>query len=142
MDLPELPGDSFMTPRTLADSSSPEIMSHLDHLQGEWLTVEGRRAGELFITGRTYTLRFLDGTYYKGTFDITADQSLQTMVMHIEEGPPKHQGKSAWCLYSLDVGLLRWCPTEPGSDERLTAFPDMEDARYLQTVFRRDIDLD
>jgi hypothetical protein len=131
-----------MTPRILGGASSPEISSNLDHLQGEWLTVEGRRAGELFISGRTYTLRFLDGTFYQGTFDLLTDCSLQAMVMHIEDGPPKHKGKSAWCLYSLDVGLLRWCPTEPGSEERLSAFPDMEDRRYLQTIFRRDIDLD
>jgi hypothetical protein len=131
-----------MTSRILTGGSGAEISSNLDHLQGEWLTIEGRRAGEFFISGRTYNLRFLDGTFYKGTFDLVTDGSLHAMVMHIEEGPPKHKGKSAWCLYSLDVGLLRWCPTEPGSDERLSAFPDMEDRRYLQTVFRRDIDLD
>ena|SRR5437868_9978310 len=131
-----------MTPQIVSASSPPLSSSDLDHLQGEWLTVEGRRAGELFITGRTYTLRFLDGTFYEGTFDLLPDHSPQVMVMYIKEGPPKHKGKSAWCLYTLDVGLLRWCPTEPGTEERLTAFPDLDDRRYLHTVFRRDIDLD
>jgi hypothetical protein len=114
----------------------------LDHLQGEWLTVEGRRAGELFISGTTFNLRFLDGTAYKGSFTLVSEGACQVMNMHVEEGPSKHKGKSARCLYCLDLGLLRWCPSEPGSDERLTTFPDLEDPRYLHTVFRRDIDLD
>lgn len=113
-----------------------------EHLQGEWLTVEGRRAGELSISGATFNLRFLDGTSYKGHFELISEGSCQLMHMHIEEGPSKHKGKSARCLYSLDVGLLHWCPCEPGSDERLTTFPDLEDPRYLHTVFRRDMDLD
>ncbi len=61
------------------------------------------------------------------------------MIMHLEDGPAKHKGKSAWCLYELDLGMLRWCPTEPGSEERLTAFPELDDQRYLSTIFRRDI---
>jgi hypothetical protein len=129
-----------MTPSAFSSTPiTPQASSDLEHLQGEWLTIEGRRAGELFITGRTYTLRFLDGTFYKGTFDLLPDHSPPAMVMHIEEGPPRYRGKSAWCLYALEVGLLRWCPTEPGSDQRLTAFPDTEDRRYLHTIFRRDI---
>jgi hypothetical protein len=115
----------------------------LDYLQGEWLTIEGRRAGELSISGRNYKLRFLDGTFYQGTFEILNDSAPPAMLMHVAEGPAKHKGKSAWCLYALEVGQLRWCPTEPGSEERLSAFPDMEDKRYLSTIFRRDIvDLD
>ncbi len=39
---------------------------------------------------------------------------------------------------SLEVGQLRWCPTEPGSNERLANFPEMDDRRYLHTLFRRD----
>src|SRR5947207_1259370 len=112
-----------------ASSSPPQSSADLDHLQGEWLTIEGRRAGELSITGKTYTLRFLDGTFYQGTFDLLPEHSPPVMVMHIEDGPPKHKGKSARCVYTLDVGLLRWCPTEPGSDERLATFPDLDDRR-------------
>lgn len=116
-----------------------ECCADLANIQGDWLTLEGRRAGELFINGRTYTLRFLDGTTYKGTFVLQADQTPRTMIMHIEDGPPRHKGKSAWCLYALELGLLRWCPTEPGSDDRLATFPSLDDSRYLSTVFRRDI---
>jgi hypothetical protein len=128
-----------MTPAThITASGPPKTSADLDHLQGEWLTLEGRRAGELFILGQSFTLRFLDGTFYKGTFELLVDQSPQQMLMHIEEGPPRHKGKSAWCLYSLEVGLLRWCPAEPGSEEKLTAFPSLDDPRYLNTIFRRD----
>src|SRR5438874_10330357 len=127
-----------------ASTVSALTSTDLDHLQGEWLTIEGRRAGELFISGRTYSLRFLDGTSYQGTFELHAavpasEAAPRHMLMHIEEGPPKHRGKSAWCIYSLEVGQLRWCPGEPGSAEKLTAFPDLEDRRFLNTVFRRDI---
>lgn len=128
---------------------TPSVLSHADlaHLQGEWITHEGRRPGELVISGHKYILRFLDGTVYKGTFELVAPNGCppetghtpRTMSMHIEEGPPKHKGKSAWCLYSLEVGQLHWCPMEPGTSARLSDFPSLEDGRYLYTVFRRDV---
>jgi hypothetical protein len=128
----------------MTSQPSPAIVCpDLAQLQGDWTIIEGRRPGELIISGRTFTFRFLDGTFYKGTFDLLPEGPPQAMLMHIEEGPPRHKGKSAWCLYELEVGLLRWCPTEPGSNERLTAFPDLDDSRYLHIVLRRDeIDLD
>ena len=129
-----------MTPVThFTAAGPPKTSADLDHLQGGWLTLEGRRAGELFIVGQAFTLRFLDGTHYKGTFELLVDQSPRQMLMHIEDGPPTHKGKSAWCLYALEVGLLRWCPTEPGSEEKLTDFPSLDDPRYLNTIFRRDM---
>lgn len=113
------------------------VLSDLADLQGDWLTIEGRRAGELTFSGKTFTLRFLNETVYQGTFDLLPDESQPAMVMHIEEGPPQHKHKSAWCLYSLELGLLRWCPMEPGSTERLSGFPEMDDPHYLHTLFRR-----
>jgi hypothetical protein len=132
-----------MSTPTLSPQSGPAATSpDLANLQGDWLTTEGRRAGELLISDRTYSMRFMDGTVYKGSFELLPDQSPAVMVMKIEEGPLKHKGKTAWCLYALEMGLLRWCPTEPGSEERLSAFPAIDDYRYLHTVFRRDIDSD
>ena len=127
-----------------ASTLSALTSTDLEHLQGEWLTIEGRRAGELFIRGQSYALRFLDGTSYEGTFELHAavdegEEAPRHMLMHINDGPPKHRGKSAWCIYALEVGQLRWCPGEPGSGEKLAAFPDLEDRRYLNTVFRRDM---
>jgi hypothetical protein len=123
--------------------SSPRVCTDLENIQGDWLTVEGQRAGELTISGQNFSLRFLDNTHYAGTFELLPANSPATMLMHVVDGPPKHKGKSAWCLYSLEVGMLRWCPTEPGSNERLSAFPGMNDKRYLHTLFRRDtIDID
>ncbi len=96
-----------MSSSALPVQSDHEVVSDLAHLQGEWLTIEGRRAAELSVTGRTFKIRFLDGTIYKGTLELLADQSPREMIMHIEDGPPKHKGKKAWCLYALEVGLLR-----------------------------------
>ncbi len=130
-------------PSLSSQDTPPLVCTDLEHLQGDWLTVEGQRAGELTIVGNTFKLRFLDNTFYAGTFDLLPSHSPTTMLMHVAEGPPKHKGKSAWCLYALEVGQLRWCPTEPGSNERLAAFPEIDDRRYLHTLFRRDtIDLD
>jgi len=43
----------------------------LAHLQGTGLRSTVRRAGELFISGRTFTLRFLDNRLFtKETFDL------------------------------------------------------------------------
>ena len=76
-----------MTPAThFTASGPPKASTDLDHLQGEWLTLDGRRAGELFIVGQAFTLRFLDGTIYKGTFELKADQSPRQMLMRIEDG--------------------------------------------------------
>jgi uncharacterized protein (TIGR03067 family) len=129
-----------MAQSALSLGSSVSSPCHdLANLQGEWITIEGRRAGQLLITGQHYMFRFMDGTIYKGTLELLPDASPQAMHMHIEDGPPKHRGKSAWCIYELEVGRLRWCPTEPGSEERLSGFPDLDDPRYLSTIFRRDI---
>jgi hypothetical protein len=79
-------------------------------------------------------MEFVGGDIYMGTFEITPGQ----MDMHIEEGPPEHAGRFSMCIYQLEGGVLRWCPGRPGSDKRPSAFPDVDDQRYLSLVFRRD----
>jgi uncharacterized protein (TIGR03067 family) len=111
--------------------------TQLERLQGTWISIAGRREVELHIAGRHFTARFLDGELYMGTFDLLPSGSPRRMNMHIDEGPPKHHGKTAHCIYALDGDLLQWCPASPDSDEVLAAFPPMTDRRYLCTILRR-----
>ena len=109
----------------------------LDQLQGVWVSVAGRQEAELLIAGNLYAVKFLDGKIYMGTLDIDAGEQPKEMIMRIDEGPIKHKGKFALCIYELEGDTLRWCPTDPGSDEQLTAFPAVDDNRYLCMTFRK-----
>lgn len=110
----------------------------LDHLQGVWLSIAGQRPAELLIAGSLFTVRFLDGTLYMGTFELDFDQEPRIMEMRIDEGPGKHKGKVARCLYDLTGDLLRWAPGEPGLSRGPAEFPSEEDATSLCLLFRRE----
>lgn len=126
------------TTSLLPAAPAPEVLPELERLQGAWTSIAGRRAAELFVAGQHFTARFLDGDLYMGTFELHPEQHPSIMVMHIDEGPAKHRGKNAWCIYDVVDDILRWCPAEPGSGERLIAFPAVTDCRYLSTVFRHE----
>jgi uncharacterized protein (TIGR03067 family) len=119
-------------------SLDQDTQSDFDLLQGAWVSVDGRRRAELLFAGRHYTLRFLDGDIYMGTFDLYPGRSPKVIDMHIAEGPARHQGKLAFCIYEVHGDELRWCPAEPGSDERLSDFPAVDHPRYVCTLFRRE----
>ena len=91
----------------------------------------------MLIAGNLFAIKFVNGKIYMGTFDLDAGERPKEMIMRIDEGPVKHKGKFAVCIYELDGDSLRWCPTEPGSDDRLTGFPELTDGRYLCLVFQR-----
>lgn len=122
---------------TLTFASAERARTELDHLQGVWTSVAGRHDLELIVAGSLFTVKFLDGKIYMGTLTLDATEQPREMAMRIDEGPIKHKGKFAQCIYELDGDTLRWCPTEPGSEERLTAFPAVDDSRYLCMVFQR-----
>src|SRR5262249_34473089 len=42
----------------------------LAQLQGVWISIAGQRPAELLIAGNLFTVRFLDGTLYMGTFEV------------------------------------------------------------------------
>jgi hypothetical protein len=107
--------------------------SDLDHLQGVWTTVAGLREARLLIAGNRFTFEFVDGEVFMGRFDLGSGH----MDMHIDEGPPDFAGQLALCIYHLDGGILRWCPSRPGSNRRLNSFPSVDDHRYLSLVFRQ-----
>lgn len=117
---------------TLAPAAEPHLRSILDQLQGVWMSVAGPREARLLIAGRRYAFEFVGGDLFMGTFELAPGE----MDMRIEEGPPDHVGKIALCLCQLDGGVLRWCPGRPGSGRRHTAFPSVDDQRYLSFVFR------
>jgi uncharacterized protein (TIGR03067 family) len=108
-----------------------------DALQGVWEWVAGPRPVQLLVAGTRFAVRFRDGAIYMGDFELEPDAPPTTMVMRIEEGPARHKGKTARCVYHLDGGTLRWWMPEPGPRERPTAFPAADDPRYLCVVLRR-----
>ena len=112
--------------------------AELAQLQGVWSCIGGRRPAELMIAGNLFTIKFLDGALYMGTFDIDLDDRPRTMDMRIDEGPIKHKGNIAQCIYELAGDRLRWCPGHPGSGERPAEFCGDEDANGLCLVFRRE----
>lgn len=97
------------------------------------MSVAGPREARLLIAGNRFTIEFIGGDLYMGTFKLAPGQ----MDMQIEEGPREHMGRHSLCIYHLDGGVLRWCPGRPGSPRRPESFPDVDDPRFLSLVFRR-----
>jgi len=126
----------FMQTETLKQNP---VLIDQEMLQGTWVSVSGRRQAELLFAGHHFTMRFLDGDLYMGTFTLNPERTPKVMEMRIEEGPPNHQGKVARCLYDLAPDSLRWCAPEPDSNERLERFPSSQDRHYLSLLFRREL---
>lgn len=114
-----------------------DLHADLQRLQGTWVTVAGRREAELLVAGKLFTFRFKDGEVYMGAFWLDPRGRPRSMDMRIDEGPAKHRAKVALCVYELDGAYLRWCPTEPGTIQRLTDFPAEDDPTHLSLVFHR-----
>jgi uncharacterized protein (TIGR03067 family) len=106
-------------------------------LQGVWESGSGSQQVELLVAGSHFAVCFRDGAVYMGDFELEPDVPPKTMVMRIEEGPARHKGKSARCVYELDGGTLRWWLPEPGPRERPATFPAADDPRYLCIELRR-----
>ncbi len=128
-----------MTAQALIDAVvEQEFPTDLEQLQGAWVSVSGRRPAEFIISGYLFAVRFRDGDTYLGTFRLGPEERPRTMDMRIDEGPAHHRGKIARCIYELDGDTLRWCPAEPGVEERLKDFPSENAPRYLCMRFRRE----
>jgi uncharacterized protein (TIGR03067 family) len=108
-----------------------------ERLQGVWNFLTGRRKVQLAIRGDQFTARFNNGDVYVGSLDLDATKKPKAMDMTIAEGPDKHKGLTARCIYALDGDHLVWCPGEPGTAERPRAFPPTDSQDYLCIVFRR-----
>lgn len=119
-------------------SAGTLLRSDLERLQGVWTSVAGRRRAELLVAGNLFTFHLLDGELYMGSFIVDADGEPHGMSMTIYEGPTRHKGLVARCIYEVEGDALRWCASEPGADHRLASFPGLDDRRYLCLVFRRE----
>jgi len=116
----------------LAAAAGPATRSDLDQLQGVWTSVAGPREARLLVAGNRYCFEFVGGDVYMGVLEFADGH----MVMRIEEGPGEHRGQTSLCLYHVEGDVLRWCPGRPGSGRKPTAFPSVDDPRYLSIVFR------
>lgn len=114
------------------------VGSDLDRLQGAWVSVLGRQEAILLVAGHHFTVRFGNGKVFVGTFRLDETARPRRMDMAIEHGSTKHVGKTALCIYELDEDALRWCPTEPGTTDRLAGFPTVIDPKYLCLTFERE----
>jgi uncharacterized protein (TIGR03067 family) len=119
---------------------APELAFAKDRarLQGTWEYVSGIREMELLIAGDHFTARFKHGDIYLGTYRIDPTARPRAMDMLITEGPEKHRGKTALCIYEFDGDRLIWSPAEPGTGTRPAAFPSQEDVKGLCIVFLRE----
>lgn len=110
----------------------------LDQLQGSWKTIAGRREARLLVIGNRFAFEFCDGDghIYIGSLDLDGSGSPKRMDMVIDEGPDGHKGQTALCIYHLDGDILHWCPTKPGAKARVSAFPSVDDDKYISLVFK------
>jgi uncharacterized protein (TIGR03067 family) len=109
-----------------------------ERLQGVWNFFTGRRKVQLLLDGDHFTAKFNNGDVYVGTFDLDPTKKPKAMDMTIADGPERHKGSVARCIYALDGDHLVWCPAEPGADARPQAFPPTDSQDFLCVVFRRE----
>ena len=109
-----------------------------DRLQGAWAFVSGRREARLLFVGDHFIVSFTGGDVYVGTFCVDPTQTPRAIDVTITEGPTRHRGKTSLGIYELTEEHLIWCPSDPGTEDRLSAFPPAEDARHLCLVFRKE----
>jgi uncharacterized protein (TIGR03067 family) len=109
-----------------------------ERLQGTWSFVSGKREAQLLISGEHFTMRFRNGDIYVGTFTLDPTHRPRAMDLVIHEGPEQYRGKTALAIYEMDGEHLIWCPADPGREDRLGAFPPVDDFSHLCIIFRRE----
>jgi uncharacterized protein (TIGR03067 family) len=121
----------------MAALSAAPARTDVDALQGAWESVAGRRPTRLVVAGHRYAFELLhSGVVYMGSLTLDPTHHPKRMDMRIEEGPADVRGLTAYCIYRFDGDDLLWCPSRPGSAERLYRFPTPDDEQYLSLVFR------
>lgn len=124
-------------PATSPAVAGPRARPDLDELQGVWVSVAGKYEARLVVCGSRYSFELGTGDVFMGVLALDPDERPCRMDMKVEEGPARYRGQTGFCIYHLEGGVLRWCPTRPGSGLRLSGFPSVDDDRYLSLVFRR-----
>jgi uncharacterized protein (TIGR03067 family) len=132
------PGEDHTRLEDCWDEPSPRsrpVCSDTEALQGAWISIAGRRQAELLVSGSHFAVHFADGDIYMGSFTLGCDGWPCTMDLQIDEGPHRHKGQLALCIYELDGDLMRWCTASPGQPERPKTFAE-EDPLHLSLVFQ------
>jgi uncharacterized protein (TIGR03067 family) len=114
-------------------------------LQGTWTNEAQGKRHEMKFTKDQFTLRFADGqkkASVTGTFKIDASKKPKHIDMSITEADglaERFKGMTAHAIYDLDGDTFKWCASQPGKDERPSAFPaeEGEAKEHLYLVFRR-----
>ena len=122
----------------LDEARDTAIQRDKERLQGSWNFVSGIREAQMLIAGDHFTVKFRNGDLYFGVFTLDPTAKPKMMDMTIHEGPYKHRGKTSLVIYELDGDHLIWCPAEPGTGNRRSAFPPLEDLHHICLIFRRE----
>jgi uncharacterized protein (TIGR03067 family) len=126
-------GSLLLQDNTLLDT----VRGERERLQGVWHFVSGSREAQLLISGEHFTVQFKNGDTYIGTFTLEPIARPKRMDMKIAEGPERHRGKTALCIYALDTNRLLWAASKPGESEAPRFFPPPEDKEHVHIVFER-----
>jgi uncharacterized protein (TIGR03067 family) len=108
-----------------------------ERLQGTWNFISGTREAQLLIDGDEFTVCFKNGDTYRGTIALDPIARPKRLDMMIAEGPERHRGKTARCIYALDANRLLWAAAKPGEEEAPKFFPPPEDKEHAHIVFER-----
>lgn len=113
-------------------------------LQGTWTAEVQGKKHEMKFTKDKFTLSFADDqkkATASGTVKIDASKKPKHIDMNITEADglaEKYKDMTAHAIYDLDGDTLKWCASQPGKDERPSAFPAEEGGKeHLYLVFRR-----
>lgn len=123
---------------TLQDTHTADAApSECERLQGVWQFVSGSREAQLIVSGAHFTVQFKNGDTYLGTFTLDPLARPKRLDMEIVEGPERHRGKTARCIYALDGHRLLWAANKPGEDDAPTHFPPPGDKEHAHIIFER-----
>jgi uncharacterized protein (TIGR03067 family) len=111
--------------------------SDVDRLQGAWASVNGRRRAAFLVSGNHFALHFAEGDIYMGTFELDGATRPRVMVVRIHEGPHRHKGQTAMCIFEFREDILHWCTSGPGRSAPPAAFAE-DDPGFLNLVFQRE----
>jgi uncharacterized protein (TIGR03067 family) len=118
-----------------------------EQLQGSWQAVSAEQGGKaqedakehlLIFDGDTFTIKYGDQLFLKGTFTVDPSQSPKAIDMKITETRrEEHKGKEVHGIYELDKGTLKWCTAEPGDKDRPKAFASKEGTKHLLVTLEK-----
>ena len=127
-----------MESQVLESTQQDAVYADRERLQGVWHFVSGSREAQLDIAGDRFTVRFRNGDTYQGNFTLHPVARPKRMDMEIAEGPDRHRGKKALCIYALDGNRLLWAANRPGETDPPLFFPPPEDRDHVHIVFERE----